>query len=57
MWWATFSGAFRVHQVEVADQVGRGDDVLGGADRARHGTADPRELESLPVAFEQLGND
>ena len=49
--------AFRVHQVEVADQVGGRDHMLGGADRAGHGAADPRELEPLPVAFEQLGND
>jgi hypothetical protein len=28
--------AFRVHQVEVADQVGRRYDMFGGADRPRH---------------------
>jgi hypothetical protein len=28
--------ALGVHQVEVADQVGRRDDVFGGADGPRH---------------------
>jgi hypothetical protein len=48
----------RVHQVEVADQVGRRDDAARLVQIARvMAAADPRELEALPVAFEQLGND